>query len=221
MSGVPGSNAKRGLWRLGCVAARNESGVEPEIGAQHERAIVIDVVAHVVVGGRCLRRRRFQRRMRMDDAGGDVEAGLGNTDHAGAPVVVRDVLQQPVDGVVGIRALVDFFRSLGRIEGPHLLELPFRHVAAARVLIDEDEAVFLKVLGRPERARILIDAVWRDAVRRAGDQERVLLGGVLRHIHGGEKPRPVTHRDHVFILRVSRSHEVGASEHRLRRGLRP
>ena len=202
--------AKRGLWRLGCAAARNESGVEPEIGAQHERAIVIDIVAHVVVGGRCLRRRRFQRGMRMDDAGGDVEAGLGDADHSGAPVVVRDVLQQPVDRVVGVRALVDLFWPLGRIEGPHLLEFPFRHVAAARVLVDEDEAVLLKVLGWSERARILVDAVGRDAVRRAGNQERILLGGVFRHIHGGEEPGPVTHGDHVFILRVSRPYEVGA-----------
>ena len=69
------------------------------------------------------------------------------------PLWFGDVRQQPLDGVVGVGALVDVLRALGRIERPHLLELAFRQVAAARVLVDEDEAVLLEVLGRPERGR--------------------------------------------------------------------
>jgi hypothetical protein len=45
----------------------------------------------------------------MNNAGGDVEAGLGLPTMPYAPVVVRDVLQQPP--MVGIGALVDFFRA--------------------------------------------------------------------------------------------------------------
>ena len=107
-----GIEAQRRLRRLRASSPRgDEAGVEPEVRAEHERAVVIDVVAHVVVGGRRLRRRRLQRRMRVDDARRDVEAGLRDADHAGAAVVVRDVLQQPLDGVVGVGALVDVLRA--------------------------------------------------------------------------------------------------------------
>ena len=40
--------------------------------------------------------------MRVDDAGGGVKAGIGDAPHADAAVVAADVLDQPVDGVVGV-----------------------------------------------------------------------------------------------------------------------
>ena len=58
-------------------------------------------------------------------------------------VVVRHVLDQPVDGVVGVGALVDVGRAalLGDDVRPHVDELALRHPAAAHVLVGEDVAV--------------------------------------------------------------------------------
>ena len=61
-----------------------------------------------------------------------------------------------------------------------------------------------------------VDAVGRDAVRRARDQERVLPRRVLRDVDGGEEPHAVAHRDQVFVLGVRRLDQVDAGQWRLR-----
>jgi hypothetical protein len=149
--------------------------------------------------------------MRVDQAGRDVKAWLRDPDHADAPVVVRDALQQPVDGVVGVRALVDVLRSLlDRHVRPHLLELALRHVAPARVLEDEDEARVLEAAGRTERGAIRVDAVRADAVGRARQQERPRLRGVFGQVDRREQPDAVTHRHEMLVFRVASADLLGA-----------
>ena len=85
--------------------------IKAEAVGQHEGAIVIDVVAQVIIGHGRLRRHGHQRGMRIDHAGRGVKTGLRNAPHADLAGVSRDILHQPVDGVPGIRALVDLFAA--------------------------------------------------------------------------------------------------------------
>src|SRR5579871_4081662 len=59
-----------------CALSRHKRGIEPEIGCQHKRAVVIIVITHIVISRRRLRRSTFQCRMRIDYAGGYVESRL-------------------------------------------------------------------------------------------------------------------------------------------------
>ena len=200
---MPQSKERVRFWRKLRIVLGLEENVEAEIGVEHECAAVIGVVAHEEVGHGSLRRRGFQRGMRVDDAGGSVEAGIGNSPDSGVAVVVGHVLEQPVDGVVEVGAVVDvLFRLLVVDVGTHLDECSFGHVAAADILIDEDVSGFVEVGRRAELGAIEIDAVRADAVGRAVDQERVGMRSVLGHIDGGEQMDAVAHGDAVFVFRV-------------------
>ena len=59
-----------------------EAAEEAERVRQVERAVVMEVVADEPVGDRRLRRGGLQRGMRVDDAGGGVEAGIRDAPHA-------------------------------------------------------------------------------------------------------------------------------------------
>ena len=63
-----------------------------------------------------------------------------------ASVVVRDVFDQPVDGVVGVSSLVDRVRlgAIPRSPGHH--ELAFGIVPPANVLEDENKPLVSKLL---------------------------------------------------------------------------
>src|SRR5262249_6162185 len=69
-------------WRRWLALPLSESLVETETVGQHKRAIVIGIVTHIVVGHRRLRRDGHKCRMRVDHAGGGVEAGLRDAPHA-------------------------------------------------------------------------------------------------------------------------------------------
>src|SRR5262249_30846903 len=62
--------------RLRLAAARTEAGIEPEIGRQHKRAIVVNIITQIVIGRWRLGRSGDERRMRIDHARRDVKAGL-------------------------------------------------------------------------------------------------------------------------------------------------
>ena len=119
-------------------------------------------------------------------------------------VVVGDVLEQPVDRVVGVAALVDVLRPLGRVVRPHVDERPLRHPAAANVLVDEDVPFLAEQRRRAKVAGILIVAVGPDAGLRAGQQDRVLAARVLRGVDRGEEADAVAHGDLVLGLGVVR-----------------
>src|SRR5439155_18485521 len=86
--------------------------------------------------------------------------------------------------------------------GGHVLEVAFRHVAAARVLIDEDESVVAEPRRWTKPCRILVDAVRCDSIRGARHHEWIRSRRVARRVDGGEEASAVSHRDANFGLRV-------------------
>ena len=158
---------------------------------------------HEEVGHRRLGRRGFDGGMRIDDARGSVEPRIRDTPDADAAVVVGHVLQQPLDRVVGVGALVDVGVRLRLVDvRPHLDEIAFRQITPADVLKHEDVAGLVERLRRSQPRPELIDAVRRHAVRRARHQERIAPRGVLRHVDRREEPLAVAHRDGRLVLRV-------------------
>ncbi len=112
--------------------------------------------------------------MRIERAHHREPRRVARADHADASVVVGHVLEQPLDGVVGVGALVDRLGilAIARLAQHH--ELAFGLEAAANVLQDDDVAVRGKIDQRRRDAgrRVLADAVGRplkDDRQRLGD----------------------------------------------------
>ena len=121
------------------------------------------------------------------------------------PLWFGHVLQQPLDGIVGIGAFVDVGGALRRVDmRTHLDEIAFGEVTAAHVLEHEDVPRPVEGLGRPQARPELIDAVWRDAVRRPRHQEGVASRRILRHVDRREQPLAVPHGDVRLVLGVVR-----------------
>jgi len=132
---------------------------------------VVEVVAFEPLGNGRLRRAALQGGMRIDHSNRCVKAGIRNADQPRAPVVVRHVLDQPVNRVPGVGRLVRAGRApdVGHVvhELALGLELP------ARILVDEDVALFGELAGGTEDGAIVVGAVRGDAVRRARQEERI------------------------------------------------
>ena len=79
-----------------------EENIKAEVCRQHEASAVIGIVTHEEVGHGRLRRGRLQRRMGIDDAGRRVEAGIGDSPNTNLSIVVGDMLQQKLDGVIHV-----------------------------------------------------------------------------------------------------------------------
>ena len=177
---------------------RAVEGQEAEAGLQLERAVVVAVVADPPVGHGRLGRHDLHGGMGADQGVGGVETGRRDAPYAHAAVVIGHVLQQPVDRIVGIRALVDVgFRRLVRVVGTHGLELPFGHHAAAHVLVHDDVPLAGEEHGGPD-PRLVRRPVRRHAVGRALQQDGIGPRVVLRHVDGSEQPGAVAH-GHVTL----------------------
>ena len=122
------------------------------------------VVAMKPVRDRRLRRDGFDCRMTIDAGHRGVKARIRNAVDADPAVVVRHVLNQPIDGVVGVGGLVDLLAGLVGNVRPHVFVLAFAHVAPAHVLIDKDVAFAREQFIGAQRRLELIRAVGRDAV---------------------------------------------------------
>ncbi len=91
---------------------------------------MVGIVSHEQIRHGSLRRGCLQRGMRVDDAGRGKEAGIGNSPDANAAIVVGDIFQQPVDGVISVGAVIDVVvRRLIVDMRPHLDKCAFRHIA--------------------------------------------------------------------------------------------
>ena len=163
------------------------------------------IVANKPLGHRRLRRTRLHRRMSIDRTLGRVEARIRDAINSGLAVVIRNMLQKPVNRVIGIAGFVDIFgRLLVGLIRTNMNVLAFRPALPAHVLIDEDEALANKLLRRPKRCPVVVDSVRRNRVRCPGDQKRILLRRALRRVNRGEKPHAIPHRDEEFVFRVVR-----------------
>ncbi len=181
-----------------------EGGIEAELGGEHEGASVVGVVPFEEVGHGSFGRGGLDRGVGVDDGGGGIESGIGDAPDADLAVVVGDVLEQPVHGVVHVGAFIGF-AGLRMVDmGAHFNKLPLRLVAAADVLQDEDVAGAGEGFGGAEARGILIFAVRGDAVGSAGHEKGIGFGGVFGDVNGGEELDAVAHGDAELIFGVVR-----------------
>ncbi len=147
----------------------------------------------------------------VDDAGGGVEAGIGDAPHADLAVVVGDVVNEPLDGVVGVGAFVGILgAALDGAVRRHVDEIAFGHVAAADVLVDEDELLAAEFIRRAEGGLVVLHAVGPDAVGRAGQHDGIGFGGVLGDVDAGEEALAIAHGNLEFVLGIVRLDEFEA-----------
>ncbi len=141
--------------------------------------------------------------MRINDARGREKSGIRNPPDPRVPIIVRHVLQQPVNGVVKIAGVVHvLLRFLVVDMRAHLVERSFRHIAAAHVLIDEDVSRLVEFGRGSESRAVQIHPIRPHAVGSPIDQEWIRTRSVLGHVDRGEEMNAVAHGDSVFILRV-------------------
>ncbi len=175
--------------------ARFHHGGVLEPVTQAEGAVVVEIITQIHVRWRRLFGDGLERRVRLDHRHGRQPAAVGNSQHAHASVVVRNVLEQPVDGVVGVGALVDGLRVV-RVAGPaQHHELAFGFVTPANILEDED------VTFRNQLAVVLelggdSFLVVRHPVGRALENERQRLRSVLGRVDFRVQVHAVTHGNH-------------------------
>ena len=144
--------------------------------------------------------------MGVDHAPHRLRARIRNAPLADAPVVVRDVLHEPVDRVVGVRAFVRRFGGLRlRQDRPHHDELALGSKLPAHVLIHEDELLCRKRRRGTERRAVRVGPVRRRSVRRPMQHERVRCRRILWRIDDGEQLHTVPHRHHVLAFYIGRA----------------
>src|SRR3954471_20655614 len=100
-----------------------------------------------------------------------------NAPQSRASIVVRDVLHEPVDRVVGVRALVGLARAL--LDRTMMNELALGTETPAHVLIDDDVSLFREPDVRSDHRRVLVGSIGWDTVSGAGDEQRISLRLIL------------------------------------------
>src|SRR5262249_39592189 len=106
-----------------------------------ECTIVEKVIAEIGVGHRRLGRRRFQSGMWIDRGNSGQPAAVRNTEDADPAIVPRDILDQPINGVVGVRALIDRLAGIRSAWRASHHEFTFGLETTANVLIHKNVAV--------------------------------------------------------------------------------
>ena len=115
----------------------------------------------------------------------------------------RNVFQEPLNGVIGIAALVNVgLAAFRRAVRRHFHKLAFRHEPPANVLIDEDVAGLHEMLAGAKRRRVFVHAVRSNRVGRPLDEQRVFARRILRNVDRRKELHSVPHRDHLLLLRV-------------------
>jgi hypothetical protein len=155
---------------------------------------VVEVVTEPHVGGGRLGRDRLEGRVGLQGAHDGGPAVVGYAQHADSAVILRDILEEPVDGIVRIGALIQglrvsfITRRALHDEGPLGAEL------AADVLEDE-EVTFLgqrPVIGGEEALGTSY------AIGGPPEDDREVFGPVFRLEDPGVQANAVAHRDHGF-----------------------
>ena len=163
--------------------------------AQAEGAVVVKIIAQEHVGGRGLLGNSFERGMRLEHAHHREPATVGDAQEADAAVVVRNVFDEPCNGVVRVRAFVDGFRIFWIAQRPLHDEFALRAVAAANVLKHEDVAVRNHLGVAAELAAVALFVV-AQAIGRALKDDGQRFGGVLRGIDFTVELHAVAGGDH-------------------------
>ena len=114
------------------------------------------------------------------------------------PVLPGTFLVNPIDGVVSAGALIDIALALQIPMWPIVDELALAHVAAADVLISEDELLAREEFRRPKVIGKPVHAVWPHATGRAHHHDRVYLAvaeDVFGNVDRREEPLSIARRD--------------------------
>jgi len=169
---------------------------------KQECPVVKEIVARHPFRDRSLRGSCFHRGVGVDRPGCRVKARVGDAINTDSSIVVTDVFDQPVHGVIRITAFVDVLRPFLVLNlGPDVYKRSFGHVAAADILGDCNIPVTSKPLClRADKGRIHCFPVRRRTVGSSCHENRVILRRVLRCVDGGEKLHAVTHRDHILMF---------------------
>ena len=156
---------------------------------------MMEIVTEEHVGGGSLLGDGFERGMGLEHAHHGEPAAVGNAQQTDAAVVVRNVFDEPVDAVVGVRAFIDGLGIVRVANWPLHDEFAFRAVAAANVLKDEDVAFRNHFRVAAEFAAVALLVV-AQAIRRAlKDHGQRLRGGFWR-INFRVQLQAVARRDH-------------------------
>ena len=136
-----------------------------------------------------------------EHAHGGVEAGIADAPLADAAIGSTDMLEQPLDGVVGVGALVHGGAADGPL-GPHVHELALGHHPSAHILVDEDETLILEGSGRAQLRHEGLLTVGVHTVGRALQEDGVGAVGVPRRVDGREEVHAIPHGDERLALGV-------------------
>ena len=186
-----------------------KAGEERKILRQKQRPIVMIVVAVEPIGHWRLWRDRFDRRMTVDARHRSVKARIRNSVNSDAAVVVSHILDQPINGVVGVGCFVDLISFLVRNVWPHVFINAFAHIAAAHIAVNEDVACAREQFVWPQQRFVIVRAIRTDAIRRAVEHDRISLLLVFRLVDANEEFHAIAHRNHHFALGVMTLDVVG------------
>src|ERR1051325_3336148 len=143
--------------------------------------------------------------MRIRHSGRDIKSWIGDPVNTGFAVIVGNIFQQPINGVVGVRALVHilgtFFCVFVR---RHFDKSTVALKSPTHILINKNETIGYKARSRSEVLRIIVCSIGSNAVRRTFDEKgiRFCWRSTLRDINRGEKLRAIPHGNTKFELRV-------------------
>ena len=174
-----------------------------------EGAVVEPVVAHPAVDHRVHGHGHLERGMRIDERHQGQEAVVGDAEDADLAVALRDVLHQPVDGVVGVGGVVDRRGVLGAAQRAVHDVVALGPVLAAHVLHHADVAALHDHVGgvvvagqdgpQVRAGRVLGERL--GVVGGPGEQHGRAFGA-LRHQDHGQELHAVAHGDHDLAPHV-------------------
>src|SRR5690348_15589660 len=109
--------------------------------AETEGAVVMEVVAKEHIGGGRVFAEGFESGMRLDSAHDGRPAAVGTTIYSRLAIVVWDILQQPVESVIGVFTLVGGLWVVLVPEKTAKDKCPFRLITTADILEDKDVTI--------------------------------------------------------------------------------
>ncbi len=128
-----------GELRLGCA----HEWPKTEERRQRKRAVMVYVITHKPVGNRRLRGNCFKRRMCIYGAHGSVKTRIWYSPDAYIPIVVWDVIYEPLDRIIGVAALINIRWTLliGNVRS-HIYKFAFGHKPTPHILKYKNKLVF-------------------------------------------------------------------------------
>src|SRR5438045_35089 len=115
--------------------------------------------------------------MGIDRADARIESGIGDTPQPDASVVVGNILDEILDRIVGVGALIYIVRLQGIDEERAIIdEDAFRFAHTAYILIGKDVAVVDELARATRTVSIRVRSVWASAIGRTFQEDGMLTG---------------------------------------------